>query len=253
MAERPSGSTEWDAATYDRISEPQARWGAHLLTRLDLAGDERVLDAGCGSGRVTEMLAERLPQGRLVALDRSQNMLDEAAKRLERFGSRIEYVCADLAGPLPLGEPVEAVFSSATFHWVPDQDGLFHNLAAVARPGARLVAQCGGEGNIASVMEALLQVGDGWDGPWSYPGVEETRQRLEASGWVEVETWLHDEPTRFEAGPPFETYLRTVILRAHVDRLPEERRDDFVRAVAARLPAPVLDYVRLNITALRAA
>src|ERR1700704_5699073 len=132
---------EWDAATYDRVSGPQLRWGLAVLERLALAGDERVLDAGCGSGRVTERLLERLPQGPVVPLDGSEAMLAEARRRRAPHLSRVELVHADLGRPLPLLTPVDAVLSTAVFHWVPDQDALFRHLAAVMRPGGRLVAQ----------------------------------------------------------------------------------------------------------------
>ena len=137
---------EWDARTYDRVADPMTRWGNAVLDRLPLTGDERVLDAGCGTGRVTEVLAERLPNGHVVALDGSAAMVDEARDRLARFGDRVSYVVADLGSPIPLDEPVDAILSTATFHWVPDHDALFANLAAVLRHGGWLVAQCGGVG-----------------------------------------------------------------------------------------------------------
>ena len=142
---------DWDARTYDRVADPQTRWGEAVLDRLPLDGDERVLDAGCGSGRVTELLAARLPRGRVVALDGSPSMIEAARARLAPFGDRIEYVVADLGRPLPIDGTVDAILSTATFHWVPDHAALFANLAAVLRPGGRLVAQCGGAGNIATV------------------------------------------------------------------------------------------------------
>ncbi|MFL5649437.1 MAG: class I SAM-dependent methyltransferase, partial [Chloroflexota bacterium] len=125
---------DWDARTYDRVAAPMTTWGSVVLDRLPLEGDERVLDAGCGSGRVTEMLAERLPRGRVVALDGSAAMVDATRERLARFGDRIEYLVADLGSPLPIDGSVAAVLSTATFHWVPDHDALFRNLAAVTRP-----------------------------------------------------------------------------------------------------------------------
>ncbi len=243
---------DWDAATYDRVGTPMARWGAVVLDRLPLAGDERVLDAGCGSGRVTELLAERLPNGTVVALDGSPAMIEEARGRLERFGGRIEYVVADLGRPIPLDTPVDAILSTATFHWVPDHDALFRNLAAVLRPGGRLVAQCGGEGNIASIQRVLATIGDGWLGDVLFETPEATERRLAAAGFVEIEAWLTDEPTAFEPGEPFETYLRTVVLGSHLARLPSGARDAFVATVAARLPGVRIDYVRLNIAARRA-
>lgn len=242
---------DWDARTYDRVADPMTRWGATVLDRLPLAGDERVLDAGCGSGRVTELLAERLPLGRVVALDGSSSMIAAARERLAPFGDRIEYVVADLGEALPLDAPVDAVFSTATFHWVPDHDALVANLAAVLRPGGWLVAQCGGVGNIASVQRVLATIGDGWLGPVHFETPMATVGRLDTAGFVDVECWLTDEPTRFESGEPFETYLRTVVLGAHLERLPPDQHTAFVHAVATRMPEPLIDYVRLNIVARR--
>lgn len=243
---------DWDATTYDRIADPMTRWGSTVLDRLPLRGDERVLDAGCGSGRVTEQLAERLPGGRVVALDASPSMVAEARRRLARFGDRVEYVVADLGRPLPVAGTVDAILSTATFHWISDHDALFRNLAAVLRPGGRLVAQCGGAGNIGSILAVLATVGDGWLGPAHFETPEATRGRLEAAGFTEVETWLNPEPTAFAPGEPFETYLATVVLGAHLERLPESERAAFVHEVAGRLPRSEIDYVRLNILATRA-
>ncbi|HEX3621201.1 MAG TPA: methyltransferase domain-containing protein [Acidimicrobiales bacterium] len=243
---------DWDGATYDRIADPMTRWGSGVLERLPLRGDETVLDAGCGSGRVTEQLLERLPDGRVVAADAAPSMLVEARRRLERFGDRVRFVECDLGCPLPVDGPVDAVFSTATFHWVPDHEALFANLAAVLRPGGRLVAQCGGAGNLASVQRVLVEVGEAWPGPWTFATPEETSARLAAAGFVDVDTWLQDEPTVIEPGEPLEMFLRTVILRSHLERRPEGQRDDFVRAVADRLAGRPIDYVRLNIMATRA-
>lgn len=243
----------WDASTYDRISDPMARWGAAVLDRLELRGDERVLDAGCGTGRVTERLAERLPTGQVVALDASPAMIAEARRRLARFGDRVRYLVADLGRPIPLAQPVDAVLSTATFHWVPDHDALFRNLAAVLRPGGRLVAQCGGTGNIASVQAALATIGDGWLGPAHFETPEATEARLAAAGFVDIRCWLTEESVGFADRDALETYLRTVILGAHLERLPPEEHDGFVRAVADRLPTLAIDYVRLNIVARRGA
>ncbi len=242
---------DWDAATYDRVADPMTRWGTDVLDRLPLRGDERVLDAGCGSGRVTEVLAERLPRGAVVALDGSPAMVEQARARLARFGERVTFVVADLGRPLPIVDQVDAILSTATFHWVPDHDALFMNLAAVVRPNGRLVAQCGGAGNIANVQRVLAGIGDGWLGDVHFETPEATTRRLETAGFVDIRCWLTDEPTSFEPGPPFEAYLRTVVLGSHLARLPASARDSFVREVAARLPEARIDYVRLNILARR--
>ncbi len=250
-----AGSREWDAGTYDRIADPQSRWGATVLDRLDPEGVSVVLDAGCGSGRVTEQLLERLPTATVVALDGSSAMLDAARARLAVHADRVRYVQADLAGPLPVPDigVVDAIVSTATFHWIADHGALFRHLADVVRPGGQLVAQCGGAGNIASVTRALRQVGDGWPGPWTYAGAEETERRLAEAGFVEAVAWLHDEPTTFESEAAFRQFLETVVLGAHLERLAADDRVAFVDAVATQLPGHTLDYVRLDLSARRGA
>jgi trans-aconitate 2-methyltransferase len=178
-------------------------------------------------------------------------MLDEARRRLARFGDRVEFVEADLGAPLPIAEPVDAILSTATFHWIHDHAALYRHLAAVIRPGGHLVAQYGGGANTASVRRVLATIGDGWTGDTFFAWPDETRAWVEAAGFVDARAWLHDEPTRLEPGEPFKTFLRTVILGAHLARLPEDQRDAFVDEVAARLPSAEIDYVRLNVTARR--
>jgi trans-aconitate 2-methyltransferase len=242
---------DWDASTYDRIADPMFRWGAAVVDRLDLAGDEIVLDAGCGSGRVTEVLLDRLPRGRVIALDGSPAMLDEARRRLERFGRRVDYVLADLQEPLPLAEPVDAILSTATFHWIRDHDALFGHLAAALRPGGRLAAQCGGAGNIATVADALRALGADPLGTKRYAGPEETAERLAAAGFAEIECWLQPEPTPFGSRQDLETYLATIILGDQVEGMAPDEAATFVRAVADGLPRLEIDYVRLNLLARR--
>lgn len=239
---------DWDAATYDRIADPQERWGLAVLDRLPLRGDERVLDAGCGTGRVTEHLVRRLPHGRVVALDGSAAMLDQARQRL---GDTVDYVHADLAAPLPLDEPVDAVFSTATFHWVPDHDALFAHLASVLPPGGALVAQCGGEGNVAAPLAAAAELGVTSDHPHYFATPSDTARRLEVSGFGDIWTWLQPETATFASRDDLETFLRTVVLRTHVDGMAPAEQSAFAQAVIDRLPGGVIGYVRLNILARR--
>jgi trans-aconitate 2-methyltransferase len=243
---------EWDAASYDRVSTPQQRWAIPVLEHLAPDGVTRVLDAGCGSGRVTQAIVDRLPQAHVVALDGSQQMLDEAARRLSAAvdAGRVSFVHADLGLPLPIDQPVDAVVSTAAFHWVSDHDALFANLAAVLRPGGQLVAQCGGAGNVASVVQAMATLGVTWN-PWQFATPAETTRRMEAAGFESVRAWLHDEPTAFEPGAPLEEFLSTVVLGAHLEGLRPAERQPFVRSVTAALPGPVIDYVRLNLVAVR--
>ncbi len=249
-----TGPGDWDAGTYDRVADPMTRWGADVLGRLDPDPDATVLDAGCGTGRVTEMLLERIPAGRVVALDAAPSMLVEARRRLARFGDRLLFVQADLLDLAPglLGglAPVDAVLSTATFHWVLDHDRLFANLAGVLRPGGRLVAQCGAHGNIARLIDAVAATGQKRTGAWYYATPEDTRRRLEESGFTDIEVWTHPEPTPIDPAE-IETYLETVCLRAMVAPMGPEERTAFLGAVVAELGEPVIDYLRLNIEARR--
>ena len=241
----------WDAATYHRVSAPQLEWAGKVLQRLPLRGDETVLDAGCGSGNVTQLLLDRLPEGRVVAVDSSESMVEHAREALDP--ERATVFRADLV-ELELDEPVDAAFSNAVFHWIPDHDALFARLYDALAPGAPLVAQCGGKGNVARFHAAAREVAEGepyaehlagWTGPWNFASAEETAQRLERAGFVEITTWL--EPYPVTPDDPL-AFVTTVCLGPHLQRLPEELRDGFAAAVCDVAGAE-LDYVRLNIDA----
>jgi len=249
-----TGAREWDADTYHRVSDPQYEWGLEVLERLELRGDEVVLDAGCGTGRVTARLAERLPAGRVIAVDGSREMVEKAADAL---GDRAEVRFADLA-ELELEQPVDLIFSTAVFHWLPDHDNLFARLHAVLKPGGRLVAQCGGEGNVAGLARAIVAVASGPDYAghfegmpviWNFAAPGATEEKLLQAGFSEARCWLEQKPVTPEEPLDF---LATATLGPHLARLPEEKREPFTRAVADELGGPVtLDYVRLNIEARR--
>lgn len=249
-----SGARDWDAATYHRVSTPQAEWANEVLERLQLSGDETVLDAGCGSGRVTKVLEERLPRGKVIAVDASPSMVEKAR---EALGPEAEVFVSDLVD-LHLNEAVDAVFSNAVFHWIPDHETLFKRLFAALKPGGRLVVQCGGAGNIERFHGVLFEVAreepfaryiGGWEGPWNFATPAETGARLAAAGFVEAQCWLEDRPVEPDEPAAF---MRTVCLGHHLDRLPEELRPLLVERMVERVPKPVkLDYVRLNIDAWR--
>ena len=203
---------DWNAESYERVSAPLEAMGREVLDRLELRGDERVLDAGCGTGRVTAALLEHLPRGEVVAVDGSPAMVAEAR---ERLGPRVEAFVADLT-ELVLEAPVDAILSTATFHWIADHDRLFEHLFATLKPGGRIVAQCGGEGNVATVQAAIDGVDEpalaGWGGPWNFQSPAATAERLERIGFTEVETW--PQSVRVGVGRPDSTDPE--IVSAHV-------------------------------------
>jgi trans-aconitate 2-methyltransferase len=244
---------DWDAASYKRVAAPVWEWGRALVRRLELHGDEAVLDAGCGSGEVTCELIARVPDGRVIGVDVSPSMIGQARAAV---GEAARWQVGDLL-ELELDQPVDVVFSNATFHWILDHDRLFPRLFAVLRPGGQLLAQCGGRGNVATVVAALeiaareppfaeylagLRV-------WNFQGPEETVTRLERAGFVDAEAGLHTELVHpDDAGE----YVATMIIGPHLDRLPPELRDLLIERVAGQLHEPVtIEYVRLTMSARR--
>ncbi|HTI35795.1 MAG TPA: methyltransferase domain-containing protein [Miltoncostaea sp.] len=259
--------TEWDAATYGRVSAPQFAWGSRIVERVPLRGDEDVLDAGCGTGRVTRLLAERVPDGTVLGVDGSHRMVEEASAQLADLAPRVRFMQADLTA-LTLPEPVDAIVSTATFHWILDHDLLFRRLFAALRPGGLLVAQCGGDGNIARTLAAADAVAArepyaahlaGMPQSWYFAGPEATEARLARAGFIEAHAGLEDADTPFDDPEAAAEFLSTVVLRHHLERLPEALRMPFARDVAALRAADdpagrvVLDYVRLNLEARRPA
>jgi trans-aconitate 2-methyltransferase len=243
---------DWDAATYERLAAPLTAMGTEVLDRLVLRGDETVLDAGCGTGNVTRVLLERLPRGRVIAVDAAPSMVEQARELLP---DEVDVRQADLL-ELTLETPVDAILSTATFHWIADHDRLFANLRAALTPGGRLVAQCGGHGNVSEIKAAGLDAAaeprfapyfGGWHGDWTFATPEETERRLHAAGFQDVWCWL----TRVDVDPGDPAaYLGAICLGSFLARLPEDLREPFVAAALERLPDPVeIHYVRLNILA----
>jgi trans-aconitate 2-methyltransferase len=268
-APRASGASraprEWDATAYHRVAGPQTAWGRRVLSRLTVRGDERVIDAGCGTGRLTGELMASLPHGRLIAIDRSWNMLITARANLRpSYGSRIAYAQVELP-QMPFREWADLVFSTATFHWVADHGALFRAIFASLRSGGRIFAQCGGGPNLAEAHLLAEQVmrqppfapyfAD-WTGIWEFATPDVTATRLADAGFVDVQTSLEAAPTTLVDETSYREFVTTVIYNPHLARLPEgPLRVQFIDAITARAaiadPPFTLDYWRLNLEGRR--
>lgn len=256
-------AVEWNAAAYHKVSGPQTSWGQKVLNRLEVTGTEHAIDAGCGSGRLTGELVERIPGGQLVAIDRSWNMLMTARANLRPlFGERVKFVQVSLPD-LPFVGWADLVFSTATFHWIKDHEALFAGIFRALRPGGRLHAQCGGGPNLRRAHELAGQVMRepaferffrDWPGPWEFAYPDVTADRLRAAGFADVETGLEETPTTLATEADYREFVTTVIYHPHLDRLPDAATKrtfvDRVTELAAVEPVPfTLDYWRLNMTA----
>lgn len=253
-------TVDWNAETYHRVSEPQLRWGLQVMAELELRGDELVVDAGCGTGRLTAHLLERLALGKVVAIDVSEAMLEKARGELARFSDRVELVQADL-GALTLKRQADVVFSTATLHWIDDHAALFKGLAGLLKPGGRLHAQCGGVGNLAGFLALTRGVAEappfaeflaGFTFPTNFAAPDDELPLLAAAGFTDAQAWLKDAPTPFATADDFRTFVGVVVLRHPLAMLPDALKGRFLDEVTARAaPDYALDYVRLELRATR--
>jgi len=249
--------SDWDAAAYHRLSDPQLAWARTVAARLQPAPGERILDIGCGTGRLTAEIAER-PGIVVVALDRSSAMLAEA-----RQAHRLRLVQAD-ATELPFEQAFDAAFSAATFHWIFDHDRLFEGIHHALKAGGRLVAQCGGGANLRRLYDraARLQESPGyrkwfvsWSDPWRFEGVPETEARLARAGFAGIDVSLVPMPITLDGAQAYADFTTCVCLRHHLERLPATERGRFVADMTAQAAADdppfTLDYWRLNMSGRR--
>ena len=260
-SQRQSSSREWNSSVYHRVSEPQVSWGKKVLSRLRLRGDEVVLDAGCGTGRLTAELLDALPRGRVIGVDLSQNMLKAARLHLSaQFGERVGLTAADLLH-LPFVQTFDGIVSTAAFHWVLDHDQLFLNLHRALLPGGWLEAQCGGGANIARLRtraNALMATAkfagffNGFHEPWLFQDAKSAACALRRAGFVDVETSIEPAPTVLENAQQYIEFVRNIILREHLRRLPNEDLGiafmaELTKQAADDNPPFSLDYWRLNL------
>jgi trans-aconitate 2-methyltransferase len=259
--EPQSGSREWNSAAYHRLSGPQVSWGKKVLSRLRLRGDEVVLDAGCGTGRLTSDLLEALPRGRVVGVDLSQNMLKSAREHLTaQFGAQVTLVAADLLH-LPFEGCFDGIVSTAAFHWVLDHDRLFSDLRRTLVPGGWLEAQCGGGPNLVRLRDragALASTPEfvrffaGFREPWLYQDASGAADALRRAGFAEVETSIESAPTVLDNAEQYSEFVRNIILRRHLENFPsDDLRSEFMARLTEQAagddPAFSLDYWRLNL------
>ena len=253
-------SREWDSSVYHRLSGPQVSWGRRVLSRLNLRGDELVLDAGCGTGRLTADLLAALPRGRVIAVDLSENMLAAAREHLAKYGERVQLVTCDLL-QLPFENAFDGIVSTAAFHWVLDHDRLFAALLRALVPGGWLEAQCGGGPNLRrlrdriAALTAMPQIAPffaGFREPWLFEDAQGAAATLRRAGFLDIETSIEPAPTILADRAHYSEYVRNIILQRHLEKLPTEaHRTQFMARLTEQAaeddPPFSLDYWRLNL------
>jgi trans-aconitate methyltransferase len=261
LRQNPSCFREWNSDVYHRLSAPQVGWGKKVLSRLRLRGDEFVLDAGCGTGRLTADLVQALPRGRVVGADLSRNMLDSAREHLApQLGAHVSLVVCDLLR-LPFERAFDGIVSTAAFHWVLDHNQLFASLRRALVPGGWLEAQCGGGPNLVSLRNRANTLAAtskfapffaGFHEPWLYQNAQGAAVTLRRAGFVDVETSLEAAPTVLNHAEEYSEFVRNIIFRRHLENIPtKDARAEFIAKLtdqaAADDPPFFLDYWRLNL------
>ncbi|MGC8465770.1 MAG: class I SAM-dependent methyltransferase [Acidimicrobiales bacterium] len=243
----------WNASSYDQLPLPHESWGRDLLDRAALQGDESVVELGAGTGRDTLSIARSLTTGHVTALDRSTTMLSRLRGKLPKeLASKVSLRESDLNEPLPIpDQSCDLVFSVATLHWLRDHRPLAREVARVLKPGGRFLFECGGAGNIAHVRAALRSVlGTEYsEAHWNFPQPADERELLRRCGFQHVEAHLRESPTPPMDEATFRDYLQTVVLGPYTSEMNPTDLDAFISEIRRHLVRPVVDYVRLEVTA----
>lgn len=250
-------AVEWDGPSYDLNSGFQLREGRKFVEAIELRGDEIAIDAGCGPGRVTRLLAERLPGGRVTGVDASEAMIETARANLADLHPRVELVVSDLLRFEP-AEPLDLVFSTHALHWIGDHDLLFARIYDWLLPGGRLAAVLGGGDNLREVLPAIVATArrepyashfGGFEHPWKYPALDDAVDRLQRIGFTDVRCETNEVEFAFEDPREFH---RTTYLVVHLEMLPPELRDGFIDEVMEGQDDPTTGrFVHLELTASR--
>lgn len=232
---------QWDAADYARHSQAQQQWARELLGKLALTGNERVLDIGCGDGKVTAEIARLVPSGSVLGVDASPEMISFAIAAHATVGgaSNLSFAQAD-ARSLPFIDEFDVIFSNATLHWVIDHRPVLAGIARSLRPGGRILLQMGGKGNAASVAKVVSRVcaQPEWAGffrsfssAWGFYGPDEYRVWLAVAGLSARRVELIPRTMRQPGRDGLLSWLRTTWL-PFTQRVPDELHEKFLSQCA---------------------
>ena len=233
-------SYQWDAADYERHSSSQQQWARDAIQALKLSGDERVLDIGCGDGKVTAELAAHIPDGLVLGIDSSETMIEFANRRFPpAFFPNLQFRWGD-ATRLPYHHEFDLVVSFSSLHWISDHIAVLGGIKRVLKPPGCTLLQFGGQGNAALISDVAneLTTDRRWKGyfvgftyPWYFYGVEEYRGFISRVGLSPERVELIPKDMVHDGKEALKGWVRTVFL-PYTERLPEALREDFVEQIA---------------------
>ena len=260
---------DWDALTYDNISDVIESWGLDLIERLNWKGNEIVLDAGCGSGRLTKIISTKLPKGKVFAVDLDSSMIKLANERLGKI-SNVKFIQSNICD-IELQDKIDVIFSNAVLHWISNHRKVSGNFWQILKPNGQLSIQCGGYGNLTKTLYVFNKVrkslefcnyfcnrkGESiWNEPWYFAKAEDTEKILKEIGFKNIEVSLENKVAKFHDKEDYFIFIKTIVLRPYLEYLSNDKlKNMFAKAVVHEIETNFkelqwkLDYVRLNIHA----
>jgi trans-aconitate 2-methyltransferase len=245
VASKTIQSAKWNAADYAANSAVQQSWARELIAKLKLRGDERVLDVGCGDGKVTAEIACAVPDGFVVGIDASPQMIAFAKKTFPaKKNPNLKFQVMD-ARKIKFARPFDVIFSNAALHWVDDHEKILRGAAAALNSGGRLVVSCGGKGNALDVFVALrpeMRL-KRWCGffkkmptPYFFYAPRDYENWLPKFGFQTNALKLAPKDATYDGAEGFATWLRTTWI-PYAQCVPENLREEFIAAVTQRYVA----------------
>jgi len=230
----------WDPEDYHKSSSAQFEWAMALISGLKLNGRERVLDIGCGDGRITAHLAALVAEGSILGVDLSAEMISYAAAE-NAMHSNLRFEVVD-ASRLDFSLEFDLVVSFACLHWIRDHLPVLRGVKDSLVPGGHFLMQCGGRGNAAgllSITEEMIseppwqKYFEGFCFPYNFYGPEEYRKWLLQAGLLPRRVELVPKDMVHKGSAGLEGIIRTTWL-PYTERLPHDLQNSFVKEVAAR-------------------
>jgi trans-aconitate methyltransferase len=245
---------EWSTSRYEGSHSFVYEYGEDVIELLAPQAGERILDLGCGTGHLTDRIAESGAE--VIGLDRSEEMIEEARSTYPDY----RFVHAD-ARNFSFEKPFDAIFSNAALHWIREQDALLESVSTALRPGGRFVAEFGGTGNVSAIVEAiraeLATRGHSVETPWYFPSIGEHASTLEEHGFEVRYATLFDRPTELESGADGLAGWLDMFADSFLSPLSDAEREDVVSSVEERLRPSlfedgvwVADYRRIRVVAI---
>ncbi len=226
----------WNPEDYAKNSDAQLKWARELRARLDLNGDESILDVGCGDGKITADFAKSAPQSRVVGIDSSSEMISYASRTYSTIDyPNLSFACMD-ARSIQFNSEFDLIFSNAALHWFDDHQTFLKGASAALRSGGRLMISCGGAGNAADVLQVFSDViarklwkpyFDDFHNPYAFYSDQDYQPWLEAAGFRIDRLELIPKDMTHSGASGLAGWIRTAWM-PFVDRVPEAQRDSFI-------------------------